>query len=349
MENLNLSCPINNLSYGLASLNIVKHLSKQRKISLFPIGGVQLENKGDGPLIQELVNNQDEVNPDATSLRIYHQFDLVTRIGHGHHIGWPIFELNEFTKREVINLKSCDELIVCSKWAAEVLSESLELSSNVVPLGVDRSIFHEYQSSWDSPYTFICVGKIEYRKGHDLLPHLFAKALPKGGDWQLRMLWGNPFLRSEEKHHWESYYKSILGDNVSFSDRVATQQDVANEMRAADAGISISRAEGWDLPLLELMSCGKPVIATDYSAHAEFCSSANSLLVDITELETANDGKWFHGQGEWAKLGHDQQDQIISHINTLYKGGKGVINEEGIETAKKFSWENTVNKLLSIV
>ena len=66
-------------------------------------------------------------------------------------------------------------------------------------------------------------------------------------------------------------------------------------MSKVDVGIFPSRAEGWNLEILELMSCGKHIITTNYSAHTEFCNKENALLVDIDELETAYDGKWFLG------------------------------------------------------
>jgi glycosyltransferase involved in cell wall biosynthesis len=347
MNRLNLACPINSLSYGLVSLNLVKQLCKQKEISLYPIGNVSVENLDDKPLIQKLVNNQGNPDPEAPSLRIYHQFDLMQRLGRGKHFGFPIFELDSFNKRELSNLESCDHLISCSKWAAQILQDA-GFNCSVVPLGVDRSIFFEGIGCWNSPYTFISIGKIEYRKGHDILPKLFQKALPKGGDWHLHMLWGNPFIKDEEKLQWEGYYRSVLGDNVSFCDRVATQVDIANAMRDADCGISMSRAEGWNLPLLELMSCGKPIITTNYSAHTEFCTKENANLVDINELETAEDGKWFFGQGNWAKLGPRQEEQAIEFIRKEYKRGK-CKNEEGIKTACKFSWENSVQQLVEIL
>ena len=68
-------------------------------------------------------------------------------------------------------------------------------------------------------------------------------------------------------------------------------------MSQTDCGVFPARAEGWNLELLEMMSCGKNVIATNYSSHTEFCNSENCMLVETTELEDAHDGKWFRGQG----------------------------------------------------
>ena len=74
-------------------------------------------------------------------------------------------------------------------------------------------------------------------------------------------------------------------------------------MSQADCGVFPAKAEGWNLDLLEMMSCGKSTIATNYSGHTEFCNKENCYLVDLPEMETAEDGKWFRGQGEWGKIG----------------------------------------------
>ena len=92
----------------------------------------------------------------------------------------------------------------------------------------------------------------------------------------------------------------------------------------------------------------KPVIATDYSGHTEFCDKNNSYLVDINETEAANDGKAFYGQGNWAKLGQDQYDQIIEHMRYVYKN-RISDNAAGLETSKKFSWENSASKILRCI
>jgi glycosyltransferase involved in cell wall biosynthesis len=111
-------------------------------------------------------------------------------------------------------------------------------------------------------------------------------------------------------------------------------------MRQADCGIFPSRAEGWNLGLLEMLSCGKPCITTNYSAHTEFCNKENSFLIDIGEFEPAYDGKWFFGQGSWAKMGQKQIDQCIEYMRHVYRN-KIITNTEGIKTAEQFSWTNS--------
>jgi hypothetical protein len=86
----------------------------------------------------------------------------------------------------------------------------------------------------------------------------------------------------------------------------------------------------------------KPVIATNYSAHTEFCSKENCYLVDIDKTEKAFDGKAFTGQGNWAKIGQKQKDQTIEYMRYVYDN-RIIDNSEGVKTAKKLSWHNSAN------
>ena len=122
-------------------------------------------------------------------------------------------------------------------------------------------------------------------------------------------------------------------------------------MVQTDCGVFPSRAEGWNLELLEMMSCGKNVIATNYSAHTEFCNDENCHLVDVPEeLEEAQDGRWFRGQGKWASIGEDQVSQIAEHMRTVHQLKQKddlKINQAGIDTSKEYTWANAANHIVA--
>jgi glycosyltransferase involved in cell wall biosynthesis len=62
-------------------------------------------------------------------------------------------------------------------------------------------------------------------------------------------------------------------------DEVLTYRDVLSLYASADAFLSLHRAEGLGLCLLEAMSLGKPVIATGWSGNMDFTTDQNSCLV----------------------------------------------------------------------
>ena len=124
-------------------------------------------------------------------------------------------------------------------------------------------------------------------------------------------------------------------------------------MAQTDCGIFPSRAEGWNLELLEMLACGKSVITTNYSAHTEFCNDTNSDLVEIKDTELAYDGKWFQGKcGNWAKISDDQIDCFVSHMRKIHKCKQDnslSVNEAGVDTANKFSWQKSALKVKEVL
>ena len=133
-------------------------------------------------------------------------------------------------------------------------------------------------------YRFYTIGKLEYRKGHEFIVDCFNKAFSEKDDVELDMMVHNVFLQREVVEQWLSGFKNTkLGRKIKFQNPVQTQREVADFIRYNDCGLFPSRAEGWNLELLESMSCGKPVIATNYSGHTEFCNDENSYLIDIED------------------------------------------------------------------
>lgn len=349
--NLNLLAPITvNTSYGLVATNLLKELTRKGvDIALFPIGQVDgLEE--DRQIIQTALDNQARFDTIAASLRIFHQFSLAEHVGVGQHIGFPIFELDKFNPREYHHLRSQDQLFVCSKWAQEICTDH-HLTAQVIPLGVDTSIFSPTENPRrPGSTTFLNVGKLEIRKGHDILAEAFGKAFTPKDNVRLKMMWHNFFMTQDEVLEWERLYmESPMGDRIQFLSRVGTQRDLAEVMRSADCGVFPSRAEGWNLELLEMMAVGKPTIATNYSGHTEYANAQNCLLIEVEDVEPAYDGKWFHGEGNWASFGENQMDQLVEHMRTVHKevqSNPKCGNPVGIETAKRFSWESAANQML---
>lgn len=351
--NITYNSPINSTGYGVASLNILKELSNLSNISLFPIGSPSVTNQTDYDIVKSLLDtNISNLDVKAPTIKIWHQFDLLSRIGNGLYFAYPIFELDTFNDYEKKNLKVPDHIFVSSEWAKNIVIENEIVDSpvSVVPLGVDRNIFNETIPTTrnDNKYVFLNMGKWEIRKGHDILLDLFNKAFPTETDVELWILASektNGYSNENELKEWKNFYAS---DRVKIFSGFDTQQEIAQLIANADCGIFPSRAEGWNLELLESMSMGKPVISTNFSAHTEFCDSDNCYLVNIDQKEPAYDGKAFQKQGNWAKIGTDQKDQFIEHMRNVYRN-RIIFNSNGIKTSLKYSWKNSAQTIIDIL
>ena len=353
---INLQAPINQLGYGVAGINILKALQEEGvEVSFFPVGQPQVTNQTDADAVTKGLQTAQMFDPQAPCVKIWHQNQMAERIGSGKFIGFPIFELDTFSDLEKHHLNSCDELMVCSKWAKQVCLDQLYMSPNghtyldadakvhVVPLGVDAELFPPAPVRQVTKTIFFNCGKWEIRKGHDILINAFKKVLEHGEDAELWMMCTNPFNSPDEDAKWNQLYNH---PNVKLIPRAETQAEVYNIMSQVDCGVFPSRGEGWNLELLEMMAAGKHVIATEYSAHTEFCNEENSCLLPISDVEPAFDNKWFFGQGNWAKIDDTEVEMLTTLMQRFIKLSKGNVNKAGIETAKKFSWQNTAREII---
>jgi glycosyltransferase involved in cell wall biosynthesis len=286
----------------------------------------------------------------APCLKIWHQFDLLQRIGSGPYFAYPFFEVTPLRPHEQNHLSIPDHVFVSCKWAQDQLDSSI--SSSIVHPGVDRKIFYEREKIVDGPYTFINVGKWEKRKGHDLLPKLFDKAFAKKDDVRLVIAPNGYDIPQEEVNSWYSRYGQMaLKDKVVITGRLKDHTAVADLMRSAHCGLFVSRAEGWNLELVECMSVGLPVITTWVTAMSEYCNNENSIGIGSDppdKLEKAFDNKYFHGEGYWLDFDQNAEDECIEMMRYAYKSRLNE-NQGGIETAKRLSWTNTVDQLLQTI
>ena len=350
---INIIAPINQLGYGQVGLHVTDELMKLgHRVALFPINtnNIEAHPRYHG-MLQHAIGNKNTFDVNAPCIRIWHQNDMAQFVGKGKHIGFPIFELDTFTDLEKHHLRSCDQLFVCSEWAKNVVMDNLGRNygnggCEVVPLGVDLNVFYPSLSR-RKPTVFLNVGKWEVRKGHDFLHNAFKIAFQDTDNVELWMMCDNPFCNQEQKEGWERLYND---HRIRLIPRVQTDEQVADVMRQADCGVFPSRGEGWNLEALEMLSCGKQLIVTDYSAHTEFCTKENSHLVSIGGVEPAQDGVWFHGQGNWAMIEDTSMNELIKHMQYVHKvkqEGGLELNKAGIETANKFSWTHTADSIIS--
>ena len=352
---INVIGPVNTLGYGYTTLNILEKLYPG--VAYFPIGQPDITTEKDYRLIRQALANSHSFDQDAPCLRIWHQHDMSQFVGRGLRVGFPIFELDNFSNLEKHHLASVDRLFVCSNWAKEVVENTIPVPDDyvrVVPLGVDTSIFKPAPVNSRSTTVFFNCGKWEYRKGHDILAKAFGSAFTSTDDVELWLMCDNPFLKKEQTEKWKDIYRTNrIGHKIRFIDRVDTHQEVYNIMSKVDCGVFPARAEGWNLELIELMAVGKHVITTNCTAHTQFCSPENSRLIEVKESEPANDGVWFDGtKGSWAKFDMDTQHDLIAHMRAIHEdkqAGRLTINKQGVETARRFTWDNTAKEILKNV
>ena len=354
MSNLSVLCPINKLGYGRVGLNIVNELMNMDvNISLFPLGQIDCESRYIENIKKSIENAKyfDHLSP---SLKIWHPWDLAQNVSTTNRINFPIFESDRFSSVEEHHLSSSDNIFVASKWAKNIIKNSkIKVPTYVIPLGVRNDIFKPAKSTRKDTI-FICIGKNEVRKGHDFVVENFNKCFNINEKVCLFMMTYNPFYSDEQnKEIMQSYKNTKMGEKIFFVPRQNNEDDVVRIMQMSDCGLFMSRSEGWNLELLEILSCGKFVVATHCSGHTEFCTPEAVKLIETTKKEKSYgrpglDDRWFKGDFNWSSL-EGTEDEFISHMRQIHEKkqfGNLDINHAGIETARQFSWTNTAQKIM---
>lgn len=363
---INVIGGINRLSYGYVTQNIVKSLLKfGHELNLTSIGPCEPDEIY-APYIERCGTELDD-NP---TLIIWHHHGLKQFVRPNVlNIGFPIFEVNAFSQEEIEQLNSVDMLFTTCEWYKNILEKVVRNDLDIVkiPLGVDPDVFFPVEQPKkpqpttlpthmvkEDPVKFLNIGKFELRKGHQELIKAFGEEFKNDHDnVSLTLACDNPFI-GEDNAKWATYAsKYIKPEQLNILPvRFDSCKDMAKLIAAHDIGVFPSKAEGWGLPLLECIASGKRVIATNYSAHTEFCGVLNADLIDITEDEPCFDGQFFHGQGTWAKLGEPQIAQLRAHMRRNYnfvKQGKNDIKRNPAIYPTKFTWDETTKQIAWVI
>jgi glycosyltransferase involved in cell wall biosynthesis len=163
---------------------------------------------------------------------------------------------------------------------------------HVVHNAIDAEIFRPDGPATRPPnskgFIFLFVGGTIRRKGIDLLLQAYADAFMPDEDVTLviKDLGSRSFYSHNTK----------LADARQFAARRSAPHTIilteelddaalAALYRGADAFVLPYRGEGFGMPLIEAMACGKPIITTGAGPAVEFCSKQEGYLIPAQEVE----------------------------------------------------------------
>ncbi|MBL0173447.1 MAG: glycosyltransferase family 4 protein [Gemmatimonadaceae bacterium] len=353
-DGISLIAPYSRTGYGVVGAHLLRTLqARDMPVAFFPLGPVDrtlIEN----PQMGQGLQLQGAFRPDVPSVRLSQQFDLAMHVGRGRHVAYTIFERDQFTASEAHHLRQQDALLVCSEWARQVCLDNgiVDRPIHVVPLGVDRTVFHAEvrpATSW-SETVFMQIGKLETRKGQLELLRAFEAAFTPRDAVRLVLSCGNPFVsRADMEAMLMPFRQSPMAARITIlTNELPTLHDVAALMAGADCGVFPSRAEGWNLEALEMLSMGKPVIASSCTAHTEFLNRDNARLITIDGFEQATSNGTALA-GRWAAWGARQHEQLVTHLRGVHERkqqGAMPRNDSGIRTAQRYSWQHAADELV---
>ncbi|WP_414451541.1 glycosyltransferase [Burkholderia sp. 22PA0099] len=192
-----------------------------------------------------------------------------------------------------------DEVWTPSPFAAEALAPVFAVPVVVAPHVVDpRGTPRRWRRN-EGPLTFLTMADARSslaRKNPLGAIAAFRAAFPHERDVRLIVklkLHGAP-------GELERLREAVGGDpRIELLTGVLSREDVEALFSAAHVFVSLHRAEGFGLPLLEAMGLGLAAVATGWSGNLVFMNAGNSLLVEHT-VRVGQDEGGVYGTVAWA-------------------------------------------------
>jgi len=199
--------------------------------------------------------------------------------------------------------------------------------------GIDHDLFYPGSSSnyidptmqKDAHPYILYVGAIEPRKNLEVVLKAFKFFLENEGAKADFLMVGS--VRDKGYFGDILSLAKILGikDHVIYKGYVS-DDDCVELIRGARVFIAPSKYEGFDLPPLEAMACGTPVLTSNIPVHREFLSGA-AVFFDPGSPE-----------------------MLYIEIRKIWNNQEKIeyFRQRGIKQAKKFSWERAVWKIAQV-
>jgi glycosyltransferase involved in cell wall biosynthesis len=282
---------------------------------------------------------------------VYGQGDVFQRNRGGHRIGYTMLEVDGFPKPWVEQANALDEVWVPSTFNRDgFLRSGLAKPVHVMPLGVDVDHFHPRIRAHRNPHgDFVFLANFEWgeRKAPELLLRTFNRTFRAGEPVVLVCKTINRDPSVDVRARIRALQLSDGGGRVLFLHNVVFPYlELGSLYRSADAYVSVSRGEGWDMPLIEAMACGLPAIATDWGAHRDFTSDDNCFLLRIRGTVPAGDARCPYYAGfSWADPDPEHLAVLLRHVverrdDALAKGARAAA-----DVAARWTWTHAARRI----
>lgn len=171
--------------------------------------------------------------------------------------------------------KYCDYVVTLTKRDKELWEQGIKnIKAKIIPIA-NPSPFEVQENIPSVDYkTILCVGRLTYQKGFDLLITAWAKVAQQVPEWKIVIVGSG-----EDEQMLKQMAKSLgVDDSIIFAGQ---QKNMSTFYRQASFFCMSSRFEGLPMVLLEAQSYGLPIVAFDCdTGPAEIVQhNINGLLV----------------------------------------------------------------------
>jgi hypothetical protein len=297
MKKLIYKAPLNSLSFGNVSFNLLKEIYKKGiDLTFFPIGKLDvsafdIQDADFKKWLEESVQNRfKKLDKDSTTLQMWHLNGSQDRIS-GRQILYTFYELDEPTENELALSSFQDKCVFSSSYASDKFN-----NAHFAPLGFDDSFEKTNKKYLEGKIHFGLMGKFEKRKHTQKIIQSWIKKYGNNYKYQLSCCITNPFFKKEQM---EQVIAQCLGGerygNVNFIPFLPSNTQVNDFLNSIDIDLGgMSGAEGWNLPSFNASCLGKWSIVLNATSHKDWANEDNCILLNPSGKEPIYDNIFFH-------------------------------------------------------
>ena len=258
-----------------------------------------------------------------------------------------------------------DHIVAGSSWCEEHLRRGGMEQTSTILQGIDPLRFC-YQSprSDDGRFIVFSGGKFEYRKGQDIVIAAMKVFMERHHDAWLSCAWHNPWphtMKSMQQSRlitfdWtnvscaELLHNTVVRNGLD-SARVLLHPCFNNSRMPlvygeSDIGVFPNRCEGGNnMVMCEYMACGRTVIASNRTGHADVLNEENALC-----LQSYQSIPVIESCAETAVWPEPSVEELLEHLETAYHDRR-LLKDKGKAAAQdmtRLSWSNAARQFHNI-
>lgn len=259
-------------------------------------------------------------------------------------------------------------MVAGSTWNARLMQAQGLTNVRTILQGIDPTLFHPAprQGVLGDRFLVFSGGKLERRKGQDIVLAAFARFAQRRSDAFLVTAWHSPWPAEARSLDQGGVAAQLVFDAEGRVDvpgwaqasgvpagQVLDLGPVANPLlpqvlREMDLAVFPNRAEGGtNLVAMECMACGVPSVLSRNTGHLDLIEDDNSYVLDRQGPLWGSEGPVAGVEG-W---GESDVDELVAVMERAYadRAGARARGERGAITLGRLTWADTARRMKALV
>lgn len=290
------------------------------------------------------------------------------RISARRNVGVVFFEDTRFTETARARAATLDLIVAGSTWNAQVLADQGFERVVTVLQGIDPSVFHPAprRRLFGDRFVVFSGGKLEYRKGQDIVVAAFREFARRHPEALLVTAWHNPWASllcdldlaghvhglPEVSNGRLQLIPWLVANGIPASQviDIGPQPNalMGQVVREADVALFPNRCEGGtNLVAMECMAAGVPTIVSANTGHLDLVATGGCHPLE-SQGRAPSPTRYFHASDGWGESSVDEVLAVLAQLHDDHHRREH-LGAAGAAAMAPFTWARQVRRLLDVV